>query len=114
MAGNPIVPFDSLVMGERYLITEYQHGNPGIISHESGRPIQDSPGMLLRKLYAGTISHGSPLPYNQVSYKLDAYRQERTPPADWVVFKSLKPNSVAVVQSLQKKVYLQSQEDRIL
>ena len=60
--------------------------------------------MLVRKTYAGTISYGSPIPYNQVTYKLDATdRTLRTPPADWVVFKSLKPNSVAVVQSLQKK-----------
>ena len=104
MAGNPIVPFDSLVMGERYLITGYRDGDRGkFMPDEYGRPIQDSPGMLLGKFYAGTIIHRSPLPFNQVSYKLDADGHERVHSADWVVFKSLKPNSVAVVQSLQKK-----------
>lgn len=94
--GEIIVPFDSLVVGERYLITNLRPDNNGVMvaRNVNGRIIQDIPGVVLEKSRAG--------PENQVKFKLDTEELPSYVPATFAVFKSLKPNSVAAVGSLER------------
>lgn len=46
MAENPIVPFENLVKGQRYLITWYEDPGHQTIKTERGRLIQDIPAIF--------------------------------------------------------------------
>ncbi len=83
-------------MGERYLITEVKPDGNGImvVRNEGGRIKQDIPGVVLEKSRAGRE--------NQVKYKLDTEELPSYVPATFAIFKSLKPNSVAAVGSLER------------
>jgi hypothetical protein len=86
MAGNPVVPFENLVQGKRYLITLYEDNEHTKVRTQLGHSLKDLAGTLLEKSRF----------YTKV--KMDVTGQEHTVTTSLLEFKLLgdgiKPGTI--------------------
>ncbi|NDB83071.1 MAG: hypothetical protein EB127_10090 [Alphaproteobacteria bacterium] len=95
MAGNPVVPFQDIKKGQRYLISLYDDTNHQTIHTERGVPIQDLAGIVVLKI-AGSVNDPNAAQDNHVQFAIDSLKgSQYISAAKYLVFKSLDPAPLA-------------------